>query len=1033
MSEILFSRENYKEAEFYHDLTILQSEISKPVEFVNEIFLPIEGTECRLMRITNLTYEKDFPRLEAFENVVASINNKQNCRLVYYLRGTENGVEFYIGVMENGGNSDSLSIRDYRDLLERSFKGNFVGTRFSSDSENAKEAIRHEKEHTKFLQDKLRAPEMNYSVVLGVPSKNSDKEAISFQGVDRLVNIMSGTPFHLIVVWEPVDQNQLKNFDQIVKKIYGDLVYWGKKSVQESKQESDQKGGNEQENENITRGKNEGWSTGTTTSKGGGNSSQTSNWSNGSNTGKSGGTNESKTTGTSKGTSWSKTEGTSEATTREVQDKAQQELIKYIDEELLVRLKQGQAKGMYKTAMYLGTELNAHLTLLENAVTSIFQGDKSTFFPLHARRLPKTAEVRDIIANFSFFDNQPASTGLFPLCSRPIIENAISLTTWLTPAEISILAGMPQKEVPGLELREQVGFGLNTVKVDEDDSIYLGSVYQEGSLLKHSKVSLKKSDLNKHIFIAGTTGSGKTTTCHRLLDSSKMPFLVIEPAKTEYRVLLNDPKLNEKGLDEETIQERKKQNKPYGEILIFTVGNEEGVPFRFNPFEFLPTENLSGHVDLLKACFMASFDMEAAIPNLLEESLYKVYELFGWDFSDNSNFLLENREDAWKIENGGKYFPTISDYIDIFETVVSSKGFDDRLKNDYLGSMRGRLDSLRTGTKKLMFDTRLSVNFDDLLDRRVIIELEELKSGEDKSFIMGLILGRLVEALKARHRKNNKYQHITLVEEAHRLLSRPIPGDSSNKKLGVEMFADLLAEVRKYGESLIIVDQIPNKLAPEVLKNTNTKIIHKIFARDDKETVGDTMALDEKQRNYLSHLLPGEAIIFSQGWLKPIDTQVEQLKTAKTTEQEISEEEVFAAGWKYWENNAVRFCPALAKNLSLHKATREELAKIKKCVRNAEEAVYQLIKKNNFEFWLVVLEKSRKNLGELADFIFKEVFLSYFITKKLIKEVSLLTAKDFETEDIKKAEQLVIQFIQCKTVEELKELRNNNVIKNKYF
>lgn len=31
-------------------------------------------------------------------------------------------------------------------------------------------------------------------------------------------------------------------------------------------------------------------------------------------------------------------------------------------------------------------------------------------------------------------------------------------------------------------------------------------------------------------------------------------------------------------------------------------------------------------------------------------------------------------------------------------------------------------------------------------------------------------------------------------------------------------FADMLAEVRKYGESLIIVDQIPNKLTPEVLK-----------------------------------------------------------------------------------------------------------------------------------------------------------------------------------------------------------------------
>lgn len=1017
-----------EEAKFYNSLNSLQKEMNKPVEFEDEISLPVNEGKCRLMRITNLTYEKDFPRLEAFENVVASINNKQDCRFIYYLRGTTAGVEFYIGVAEKGSNSQVLNIVDYRDSLERSFKGNFVGTRFLNDKSSNEESF-SEKKYTKELQEELCSPVMHYSAILGVPSKNADKDALSFQGVDRLVNIMSGEPFHLIVVWEPIAQRDLKLFDTAVKQIYGDLVYWSKKSVQESEQKSTQDGTSTQEGTSSTRGKNEGWNSGKSSSESENTSYSSSSTSH--STGKSGGTNESFTTSDSNGRSHSETRGTSTATTREVQDKAQQEIIKYIDEELLIRLKQGQAKGMYKTAVYLGTENDANLTLLENTVTSIFQGDKSTFFPLHARRLPHTQEVRDRIASFGFFDNLQAGD-LLPLFSRLIINHRASLTTCLTAGEISILAGMPQKEVVGLELREQVGFGLNTVPVGkEDKKIFLGRVYQEGALLKNSEVCLNKSDLSKHIFIAGTTGSGKTTTCQRLLRSAELPFLVIEPAKTEYRILLNDPNLNEKGLDKETIEKRKNEGKPFGEILYFTVGNEEGVPFRFNPFEFLPTENLSGHVDLLKACFMASFDMEAAIPNLLEEALYKVYERFGWDFSDNSNFLLENREDAWKMENGGKYFPTITDYIDIFVDVVNSKGFDERLKNDYLGSIRGRLDSLRTGTKKLMFDTRLSVNFEELLDRRVVIELEELKSGEDKSFIMGLILGRLMEALKARHKKQNEYQHITLVEEAHRLLSRPMPGDSPNKKLGVEMFADLLAEVRKYGESLIIVDQIPNKLAPEVLKNTNTKIIHKIFARDDKEAVGDTMALDEKQRNYLSHLLPGEAIIFTQGWLKPIDTQVEQLETAKTTEQEVSDEEAFSAGWKYWEKNPVRFCPVLAKNAFLQ-VTREDLLKIKKCAREAENAVYQLFK-NNYEFWLVILEKSRKHLGELADFIFREVFVSYLYNKKIIKEVSLLNAKNFEAEKMEELEKIVMDFLQCKNIEEVEELRNQKQLKIKYF
>lgn len=1105
-------QEYQEEANFYNSLDFLQGEMNSPVEFENEIILPVDNTECRLMHITNLTYEKDFPRLEAFENVVASLNNKQNCRLIYYLHGTTKGIELYIGVAQNGNNSLNLNIRDYRDSLERSFKGNFVGTRFYNDKASDKSL---EKKHTKELQEGLRAANLHYSVVLGVPSKNADKDALSFQGVDRLINIMSGESFHLIVIWEPIEQTQLKYFDYEVKRIYGDLAFWSKKSVQASNQVSIQNGTNTQEsvsyshseskgwsqsvshsenkgwNQSISHSENEGWnkslshsenagwnhseSEGTNYSikgkpqpqkdtrekirptgknksstfgiSGGASDSISTGISDGTSdsvsvgisggisdsvsVGISGGTSDTWTASSSRGKSHSETRGFSIATTREVQDKAQQEILKYIDEELLLRLKQGQAKGMYKTAMYLGTENEANLTLLENTVTSIFQGDKSTFYPLHARKLPKTQEVRDCIANFAFFENMQA-IDLLPLFSRPAINNSASLTTCLTSGEISILAGMPQKEVAGLELREQVEFGLNTITVDKEKSIELGSVYQEGSLLTDSKVYLNKNDLKKHIFIAGTTGSGKTTTCQRLLCSSELPFLVIEPVKTEYRVLLNNPSLNEKGLDDETIQNRKNEGKAFGEILFFTVGNEKGVPFRFNPFEFLPTENLSGHVDLLKACFMASFDMEAAIPNLLEEGLYKVYERFGWDFSDNSNFLLENREDAWKIENGGKYFPTISDYINILEEVVNSKGFDSRLKNDYLGSIRGRLDSLRTGMKKLMLDTRLSVNFEELLDRRVVIELEELKSGEDKSFIMGLILGRLTEALKARHKKQNNYQHITLVEEAHRLLTRPMSEDSPNKKLGVEMFTDLLAEVRKYGESLVIVDQIPNKLAPEVLKNTNTKIIHKIFARDDKEAVGDTMALDEKHRNYLSHLLPGEAIVFTQGWLKPVDTQIEQLKNVKTTEQEVSDEEAFLAGWKYWEENPVRFCPVLAKNTSLQTITREDLLKIKKCTRDAEEAITQLIKMNKFDFWLLILEKSRKSLSQMADEIFRGVFISYFLNDKLMKEANILNTGNFEETMLEEPKEIIEKFLQCKTSEEVEELRNDKKIR-KYF
>ena len=45
------------------------------------------------------------------------------------------------------------------------------------------------------------------------------------------------------------------------------------------------------------------------------------------------------------------------------------------------------------------------------------------------------------------------------------------------------------------------------------------------------------------------------------------------------------------------------------------------------------------------------------------------------------------------------------------DEVVSKQGFDERLKNDYLGSIRARLEGLMVGAKGLMLNTPRSINF----------------------------------------------------------------------------------------------------------------------------------------------------------------------------------------------------------------------------------------------------------------------------------------------------------------------------------
>jgi len=232
-------------------------------------------------------------------------------------------------------------------------------------------------------------------------------------------------------------------------------------------------------------------------------------------------------------------------------------------------------------------------------------------------------------------------------------------------------------------------------------------------------------------------------------------------------------------------------------------------------------------------------------------------------------------------------YPRLSDLANEIEEEVERQNFDERLKKDYIASINARLQGLMIGAKGQMLNCSQSIDFDVLLDKRVVIELEDIRNNQEKSLLMGFVITNLMQAIKNRHEKDPSFRHLTLIEEAHRLLANPGIAATSNEKVGVEIFSDMLAEIRKYGEGLIIVDQIPNKLMPEVIKSTNTKIIHKLIAKDDKDAVGNGMALNEQQQNYLSQLDVGHAVVFSQGWRQSVQVKINPGSVEKQADRKL--------------------------------------------------------------------------------------------------------------------------------------------------
>ena len=850
----------------------------------------IVSTDLTLFHIEELTFEDDSPRKEALENVLSSLKI-DGVSFVYLLMGDASGVSFYFGIVKDKNHTKELDL-DVDDIgryiLKSNIEGNFRGSKIT-------EQIKQKQS----ILDKINAM-TRFARVDGVPSVHEESE--DFQGVDRLVDVMMGDEFCVMVLADPLSVKEIEDIENSLYDIYNKLSPLAKVSVQDSSGETETDGESKSKTYSYTEGSNEGTSeadaksttigTSATNGETSGSSSNNTNSSTSANEGssisftntKNKGTNKSKTEGSSKTENKSKTKNKGSSESREYSQKILSRWMEYIDEVLLKRIDYGRNKGIFNAGIYLLANEKGTLKKLGNTIESLFSGVQENKVPLKLTYISSKNEIDSIknlqlpTGNLKLSNNMKEARLLFS-------KNTNKMASWISTNELSVIAGLPQKEVVGLPLKEEVEFGLNIKKhnIESEDKLLLGSLVKSGTVLEID-VAVDKSHLNKHTFITGVTGSGKTTTCQRILQSATIPFMVIEPAKTEYRVL----------------------TEKYKDILIFTLGDDSVAPFRLNPFEFFRGENITSRVDMIKANIEAAFDMEAAIPQIIESALYKCYEEYGWDIATSKNNRYED-----PFADGIFSFPTLSDLIKQTVKVVEEQGFDDRLKNDYIGSIKARLQGLLVGSKGFMLNTPRSIDFTDLIEQNVILELEEIKNGAEKSLIMGFILINLNEAIKLKYKeyKNKKedFKHITLIEEAHRLLSKHTPGDNPSKKLGVETFTDMLAEVRKYGESLIIVDQIPDKLTPEVLKNTSTKIVHKLFASDDKNAIGNTMALSDEQKEFLSNLEVGRAIVSNEDFAKPIQVQIKELEDVSTTKSELVEEEdIRKIALSYYQKNYKR-------------------------------------------------------------------------------------------------------------------------------
>jgi uncharacterized protein len=427
-------------------------------------------------------------------------------------------------------------------------------------------------------------------------------------------------------------------------------------------------------------------------------------------------------------------------------------------------------------------------------------------------------------------------------------------------ALVAALARVPAREVPGLRMVPRPDFDLTpeTAQAWEDSGRPGGAAVQLGDVLDWNRVpcgevALARSSLNRHVFVCGATGSGKSQTIRHLLESAAeagIPWLVIEPAKAEYQLMA--------------------ARLPNSEVIRIRPGDLDVAPAGVNPLEPAAGPDgarfpLQAHADLLRALFLAAFEADEPFPQVLAAALTHCYEQAGWD-------LVTGQPAVPGAEPG---YPTLGDLQAAALAVVEEIGYGREVTDNVRGFVSVRIGSLRLGTAGRFLDGGHPLDFTGLLDANVVLEIEDCGDDRDKAFLTGTVLIALTEHLRMRARAEGpappRLRHLTVIEEAHRLLRQPPPGTGSGPAAhAVEMLAGLLAEIRAYGEGLIIAEQIPAKLIPDAIKNTAVKIVHRLPAADDRQAVGATMNLTGAQSSYLVTLVPGEAAVHADGMDYPL-------------------------------------------------------------------------------------------------------------------------------------------------------------------
>lgn len=431
------------------------------------------------------------------------------------------------------------------------------------------------------------------------------------------------------------------------------------------------------------------------------------------------------------------------------------------------------------------------------------------------------------------------------------------------------------QKISGIKIKE-----IMQKAQDLDERVLRKENVKFGQLLESEQsstwIGCAQNTLTKHALIVGMPGTGKTTfSVNLLLQMYRrgIPFLAIEPTKTEYRALIDR----------------------IPDLQIFTPGKNKVSPFVINPF--LPPKGITveQYIPSLLSAFKAAFSMPSPLDTIFQQAVQEAYIKYGWrDYS--------TVEDAY-VKKFGLY-----EFIQVFKELIQRQKYSSEVKGNLMTGGIFRLRELINQNPNI-YDTVESVPLEDLLCAPTILELNAIDNEVQKSVLMALLLIQICVYTKQNHKGDGKLKNLLLLDEAHVLFKAQQGsrnGEGGNN--AVHSLENMLAEIRSYGTGIVIADQSPAAVGSEVIKNTDIKVIFRLVDSGDRKVIADITNMTDLMRKYIPKLEVGQAFYSVSALHEPVLMQTPDIRQKEEIRLSVSDSEI-RERTKYWKGHQQYLIP----------------------------------------------------------------------------------------------------------------------------